>query len=203
MRRLTISAISSSPFSVCWRSGKATLSYRFSEPNSAPSWKSTPNFLRSLNSSASVRLGIELAVDDHVALVRVQQPDDVLDADRLAGAGRADDHRDLALGEAHVQPAQDVVAPERLVDVDELDRVRGAVRADHPGVEAELLGSSSPGRLRGAPPSPSAQPPIGARALVPQKIWVPNASITFTSTRFSTIDFAVALPTPTGPPLAL
>ena len=38
-----------------------------------------------------------------------------------------EDHRDLALGDAHVQAAQDLVAAERLVDLDELDRVRPAV----------------------------------------------------------------------------
>ena len=31
---------------VCSRSGKAMLSYRFIDPNSAPSWNSTPNSLR-------------------------------------------------------------------------------------------------------------------------------------------------------------
>ena len=35
-------------------------------------------------------------------------------------------------------------------------------------------------------------PPIGARTLVPQKICVPNIPMRFTSTRLSTIDFAVA-----------
>ncbi len=42
----TISRISASVFLVCSRSGKAMLSYRFSEPNSAPSWNITPNSLR-------------------------------------------------------------------------------------------------------------------------------------------------------------
>src|SRR3954447_25701879 len=58
-RRLTISSISSSALSVCWRSGKATLSHRFMEPNSAPSWKSTPNFLRISNSSSSAMPGTD------------------------------------------------------------------------------------------------------------------------------------------------
>ena len=56
-----------------------------------------------------------LAVDEDVALVGIQQPDHVLDADRLTGAGRPEDHRHHPLGQAHVQPAQDVRAPERLV----------------------------------------------------------------------------------------
>jgi hypothetical protein len=47
------------------------------------------------------------------------------------------------------------------------------------------------------------QPPIGARGLAPQKTWVPSIPMRWTSTMFSTIDFAVAVPTPTGPPLAV
>ena len=46
-------------------------------------------------------------------------------------------------------------------------------------------------------------PPIGARGLEPQKICVPTMPTRWTSTVFSTIDFAVAVPTPTGPPEAL
>ena len=58
-RRLTISPISSSDLSVCWRSGKAVLSKMFIEPNSAPSWNSRPNFLRISNSSSSVMFGTD------------------------------------------------------------------------------------------------------------------------------------------------
>ena len=47
------------------------------------------------------------------------------------------------------------------------------------------------------------QPPIGALGFEPQKICVPTIPIRWTITVFSTIDFAVAVPTPTGPPLAL
>jgi hypothetical protein len=47
------------------------------------------------------------------------------------------------------------------------------------------------------------QPPIGARGFVPQKIWVPSMPTMWTMTVFRTIDFAVAVPTPTGPPLAV
>ena len=42
----TICLISDSLLRVCSRSGKAMLSKRFIEPNSAPSWNSTPNSLR-------------------------------------------------------------------------------------------------------------------------------------------------------------
>src|SRR3954465_13888671 len=58
-RRLTISSSASSPLSVCWRRGKATLSQRFIEPNSAPSWKSTPNFLRISKRSSSAIPGTD------------------------------------------------------------------------------------------------------------------------------------------------
>ena len=46
-------------------------------------------------------------------------------------------------------------------------------------------------------------PPIGARGFVPQKIWVPTIPTRWTITVFNTIDFAVAAPTPTGPPPAV
>ena len=51
--------------------------------------------------------------------------------------------------------------------------------------------------------SPLSQPPIGALGFDPQKIWVPTIPTRWTITVFSTIDFAVAVPTPTGPPLAV
>jgi hypothetical protein len=47
------------------------------------------------------------------------------------------------------------------------------------------------------------QPPMGARGFAPQKTCVPNIPMRCTRTMLSTIDFAVAVPTPTGPPLAL
>ena len=182
-----------------------------------------------------------LAVDEHVAVVGVEQPDHVLDAHGLAGARRAEDHRDLPLGDAHVQAAQDLVAAERLVHLDELDGVRHAGRALRarvplvlvvgaaarrawparsraPGAGSALLGRSPAGsvwlarparlgpRLLSCPSfhaSVSVQPPMGARGLAPQKSCVPSMPIRCTSTMLSTIDFAVAVPTPTGPPLAL
>ena len=47
------------------------------------------------------------------------------------------------------------------------------------------------------------QPPIGARGLAPQKTSVPIIPMMWTKTMFRTIDFAVAVPTPTGPPEAV
>src|SRR5262249_26350428 len=116
----------------------------------------------------------------------------VLDADRLAGAGRAEDHRDLPVGDLHVQPAQDLVAAERLVDVDELDRGGRAGGALLSGVPLIFVGLFA-----------HRHPPMGARGFAPQKICVPSIPIRCTSTMFSTIDFAVAVPTPTGPPDAV
>jgi hypothetical protein len=80
-----------------------------------------------------------LAVHDHIALVRVQQADDVLDAHGLAGARRADDHRDLALWQSHVQAAQHVVASKGLMHLHELHRVGSVCRSDRPRVVAELV----------------------------------------------------------------
>src|SRR3712207_7133763 len=51
----------------------------------------------------------------------------------------AEDHRDLALGDPHVEAAQDLVAPEGLVDLDELHRVLDAGRALRAGVPAVLV----------------------------------------------------------------
>src|SRR3954447_1517731 len=136
--------------------------------------------------------GDRLAVHEHVALIRIQQPDHVLDADRLPGPRRAEDHRDLVVGDLHVEPAQDLVAPERLVDVDELHRgrrARGPLLARVPAIFVGLFGHR--------------HPPMGARGFAPQKICVPSIPIRCTSTMFSTIDFAVAVPTPTGPPDAV
>jgi hypothetical protein len=46
------------------------------------------------------------------------------------------------------------------------------------------------------------QPPIGARGLAPQNSCVPSMPMRCTRTMLRTIDFAVARPTPTGPPPA-
>src|SRR5262245_40665778 len=135
--------------------------------------------------------GHRLAVHEHVALVRIQQADHVLDADRLPRPGRPQDHRDLVVRDLHVEPAQDLVAPERLVDVDELHRGGRSRRPLLAGVPAIFVFFGH------------RHPPMGARGLAPQKICVPSIPIRCTSTMFSTIDFAVAVPTPTGPPDAV
>ena len=47
------------------------------------------------------------------------------------------------------------------------------------------------------------QPPIGALGLAPQKTTVPSMPRMWTATMLKTIDLAVAVPTPTGPPEAV
>ena len=81
-----------------------------------------------------------------------------------------------------------------------------AARLDRRGMMRYLLDSPSraaPSCASAGRSSAIAQPPIGARGLAPQKTCVPSIPMMCTNTRFSTIDFAVAVPTPTGPPLAL
>jgi hypothetical protein len=81
-----------------------------------------------------------LAVDEDVTLVGIEQADHVLDADALPGARRAEDHGDLALGQAEIEAAQDPIVPEGLVDFDELDGIRHGRWADPAGVPAVLVG---------------------------------------------------------------
>ena len=57
--------------------------------------------------------------------------------------------------------------------------------------------------LEAEPPNRRRYPPIGARGFAPQKIWVPSIPMMWTETMLTTMDFAVAVPTPTGPPLAV
>ena len=93
--------------------------------------------------------------------------------------------------------------------------VRGQVEQDSSGELALQPGHLCPqgaprGRLgRGLPDATrrvaagGGHPPTGALGFEPQKICVPTMPTRCTSTVFSTIDFAVAVPTPTGPPEAL
>src|SRR6185503_20886836 len=109
---------------------------------------------------------------------------------------------------ARVHPGDDVVLVQRAelgrrlsVGLPVTLRLRaGGVRAFVTrGVRAlvsHLCRSSSSVRRQG-------QPPIGALGLAPQKTRVPIIPITCTRTMFKTIDLAVAVPTPTGPPEAV
>jgi hypothetical protein len=70
-----------------------------------------------------------LAVDEDVAVVGVQQADHVLDAHGLARAPTArGSSRSCPRGCPMFRPREDLVAAERLVDLDELDGVRHARR---------------------------------------------------------------------------
>ena len=108
--------------SVCWRSGKATLSNTDIEPNSAPSWNSTPILRRSASSLGIVSFGTDFAVHDDVAGVGEHQPDQVLDQHALAGARRAEHDGDRVVGDRDVEPVEHRHAAEALVHVDAADR---------------------------------------------------------------------------------
>ena len=123
--------------SVCWRSGKATLSNTDIEPNRAPSWKSTPILRRSASSLGIVRLGTDCPSTIDVAGVGEHQPDDVLDQHALAGPRRAEHDRDRVVGEGHVQPVEDGHPAEALVHVHAADRPVARVRV---AAEVELVG---------------------------------------------------------------
>ena len=91
-----------------------------------------------------------LAVHQQVAGVRVEQADDVLDQHALAGSRRAEDHRDLVVGQAEVEAVEDPRAAELLDHVDDLDRVLAAVVALLAGVPAvgiRLLGVDAGDRV--------------------------------------------------------
>src|SRR4029450_10915415 len=60
-------------------------------------------------------------IHDHRAAVRLQEPDDVLDRDRLAGARIADDDHRLTLDDIERETGKHTFSAERFVDVDELD----------------------------------------------------------------------------------
>ena len=79
----------------------------------------------------------------------------------------------------------------------------GDVEEPAPGVSGAAGFCLSSSRSRPMPNGAMPQPPIGARGLAPQKSWVPSIPMRWTRTMFRTIDFAVAVPTPTGPPPAL
>ena len=111
---MTMSAISFSDFLVCSRSGKAMLSNRFIEPNSAPSWNSTPNSLRvSYRLPLGAVRDVDVADEDR-ALVGLEQADQRLEEHRLAGAGRAEQRGDLAVRQRQGDVTPDALLAERL-----------------------------------------------------------------------------------------
>ena len=74
-----------------------------------------------------------------------------------------------------------------------------AQRASRAGLVDQWRGDEGYGRKV----TVMSQPPIGAFGLKPQKTCVPSMPIRWTPTVLKTIDFAVAVPTPTGPPDAV
>ncbi len=134
----TICLISRSGLRVCSRSGNATLSKTFIEPNSAPSWNRTPNLRRTLYRSRAAELDDVLAVDPDLAALGLQQAHDVLEEHRFARARWAEHQRDLALGDVARDVVEDRLGPERLREAPDRDldldlavapmAVRGAVR---------------------------------------------------------------------------
>ena len=89
----------------------------------------------------------------------------------------------------------------------------GLAPAGGAGARARALRQRGRRPRRGGPPAPAGGGPVPLRASLsrlsralgfePQKICVPTIPTRWTITVFSTIDFAVAVPAPTGPPPAL
>ena len=61
------------------------------------------------------------SVHPDLALIGLEQPDDVLDRDRLARARESNDYDSLTLGDVESEPLQHALRPEGFVDVDEFD----------------------------------------------------------------------------------
>jgi hypothetical protein len=90
------------------------------------------------------------------------------------------------------------------------DRQLGAERGQLQVESLDLLAEGPPrrlvvydDRLEKGNVDDRGHPPIGAFGLNPQKTCVPSIPIRCTPTVLNTIDFAVAVPTPTGPPDAV
>jgi hypothetical protein len=133
---LTISPISSSLLSVCWRSGKGGVVVDVHRAEQRPVLEQQAELFAHLEQFVVGHAGNRFAVHEHVAGVRVEQADDVLDQHALAGSRRPKHHRDLVFGQAEVEPVEDARPAELLDQVDDLDRVLAAVVALAAGVEA-------------------------------------------------------------------
>ena len=107
--------------SVCSRSGKAMFSKTVIESNSAPLWKSIPNFLRTRYSSSSGRSVMSSSSTMTRPGVGRLEAEHVPQRDRLAGARAAEDHQHLAAVDLQARAAQDLLRAVGLVHVLELD----------------------------------------------------------------------------------
>ena len=63
-------------------------------------------------------------VSEDAALVGLEEPDDVLERDALAGAGASEHHQRLAFVEHQVDATQHVEVAEGLVDASQLDHLK-------------------------------------------------------------------------------
>ena len=93
----------------------------FMESKSAPSWNDMPNLRRIARQTRGVGAREVLAVHDDVPAVRLDEADQVLEQDALAGARAADDDERLAGHDLELDAAQHLLAAERLPEVDDGD----------------------------------------------------------------------------------
>jgi hypothetical protein len=69
-----------------------------------------------------------LAVDHHVTGIRPDQAEEVPEQHGLTPAGATDDHHELGRCDLEVDPAEDLLAPEALVEPLDADYRRGRLR---------------------------------------------------------------------------
>ena len=140
-----------------------------------------------------------LAVDEDLAAVRLEQPDQVLHQHRLPRARPADDHVDLAALDLQVDAAQHLVLAEALVQAADLQLVALGVGRRRASVR----------RPRGWPPRGRCSlDPVAVNVVKPQNPRVIRMSVTPKSreriaTEDQTTARIVAIPTPLAPPEAL
>ena len=78
------------------------------------------------------------AVDEHLARGRLLEPGDQAQRRRLAGAGLAEQHEELAVGDVEIEVLQRGVAAEGLGDVLELDVGHDLVRCGSQGCAPQV-----------------------------------------------------------------
>ena len=66
-------------------------------------------------------------VDHHVALIGLEETDEVLDEDRLSGAGAANQHQRFTAPDFEVDAPEDLFLTEGLVEADDADHRIGGV----------------------------------------------------------------------------
>ena len=163
------------------------------------------------------------AVGDLLARRRAgrQLDEAVGDAGQADGAdardGAAAQRRQLVVGDVELEVGQAVVGELDLLDLadDAAADLDQAALDELAGVDEARVDACSASRRRGCTSDGDharrrarrwrrarRHPPIGARGLPPQNSCVPSIPIAWMPRMLTTIDCAVALPTPTGPPPA-